>query len=474
MFPKFFKIFDSADLLVLTEKSYKAINGKPIQIIGTIKTTIKLDSLSDFQPEVSFHILNENSFSNQIVLGRDFLIDNKISCVFSLSEKEENDRLKFFSEIASADVIDNDSNDLKDLLLNTKIDFDINVKNQLISTILEVENASIIPVEDNHFVKIKLKDDSTYRYSPRRFAWNERLQIRKLIDDLLQRNIIKESSSEYCARIVPVKKKDGNLKLCVDLRPLNERVLKQKYPFPIIEDCLSRISNKNIFTLLDLKDGFYNIKIHPEYTKFFAFATPDGQYEYNRLPFGYCEAPAEFEKRLLMILQPLIKEDKVIIYIGDILIPTYTVLENLDILKQVLILLKQYHFCLNYKKCAFLKTTIEYLGYILSPSCITLSSRHTQAVADFPIPKKTVELQRFLGLANYFRRFIKNYSIKAKPLQNLLRKDSKFIFDNECQAAFELLKKELTSFSVLRLYNPNLETELHTDASSVAIAGILL
>lgn len=163
-----------------------------------------------------------------------------------------------------------------------------------------------------------------------------------------------------------------------------------------------------------------------------------------------------------------------ITYIDDILIPTYTVSGNLDILKQVLILLKRYDFCLNLEKCAFVKTTIEYLGYIVSPSNITLSSRHTQAVADFPIPKKTVELQRFLGLANYCRRFIEDFSNKAKSLQSLLRKDTKFLFNEECLTALESLKKELISSPILRLYNPNLETELHTDAISMAVAGILL
>lgn len=140
------------------------------------------------------------------------------------------------------------------------------------------------------------------------------------------------------------------------MRPLNERINKnipkQKYPFPLIEDCLTKISNKNIFSLLDLKNGFHNIKIHLDHTKFFAFATPDGQYEYNTLPFGYCEAFAKFEKRLLMILQPLIKEDKVIVYIDDILIPTYTISDNLDILKHVLLLLKRYDFELDYNKCS--------------------------------------------------------------------------------------------------------------------------
>jgi len=100
----------------------------------------------------------------------------------------------------------------------------------------------------------------------RGFAYNERLQIRQITDDLLNRGIIKHSQSPYCARVVPVRKKSGQLRLCVDLRPLNDRIIKQKYPFPLIEDCLARLGNKSVFTLLDLKDGFHLIKVHPNFT----------------------------------------------------------------------------------------------------------------------------------------------------------------------------------------------------------------
>jgi len=153
---------------------------------------------------------------------------------------------------------------------------------------------------------------------------------------------------------------------------LNTRVVKQKYPFPLIEDCLARLSSKSVFSLLDLKDGFHHIKIHPEHTKYFAFAISDGQFEYLRLPFGFCEAPAEFQRRIVQILQHFIREDKVIVYIDDILIPSITVEENLNTLKEVLLLLKRYELQLNYEKCNFLKTTIEYLGYIISPSGMML------------------------------------------------------------------------------------------------------
>jgi len=136
-----------------------------------------------------------------------------------------------------------------------------------------VENANIPVTDDNYSDKVRLKDESTFAYSPGRFVYNEKLQIREITDDLLSKNIIKVSTSAYCARIVPVKKKNGTLRLCVGLRLLNEKVTKQKYPFPIIEDCLPYLGSKSIFTLFDFKDGFHQIKIHPEHIKYFLFAT---------------------------------------------------------------------------------------------------------------------------------------------------------------------------------------------------------
>lgn len=208
--------------------------------------------------------------------------------------------------------------------------------------------------------------------------------------------------------------------------------------------------------------------------KYFSFATPIGQFEYTRLPFGFCEAPAEFQKRINFILRQLIREDKVLVYMDNILIASETIEENLSILKETMILLKKYEFMINFEKCHFLKNSMEYLGYMLSLSGITLSERHVEAIKHFPIPTKVVKLQRFLGLTNYFRKFIQDYALKAKPLHNLLKKTKNFIFDEDCIRAFNLLKSELISYPVLRLYNPISETELHTDASTKALAAILL
>jgi len=183
-----------------------------------------------------------------------------------------------------------------------------------------------------------------------------------------------------------VPERDSEETLSIDLRSLNARVVKQMYPFPVIEDCLSRLVNKSVFSLLDLKDGFHQIKVHEESSKYFSFATPDGQFEYTRLPFGYSEAPAEFQKRIIQILNPLIRQDKIIVYIDDILVPTESVDENLQVLKETLTLLKRYGFEVNYNKCLFLKKESEFLGYVITHNKATLSPRHTEAINRFKPP----------------------------------------------------------------------------------------
>lgn len=141
-----------------------------------------------------------------------------------------------------------------------------------------------------------------------------------------------------------------------------------------------------------MKDGFHQIKVHPDSTKYFSFATPDGQYEYTRLPFGFCESPAEFQKRIAQMLQPLIRQDKIIVYVDDILIATSSVESNLMVIEKTLTLLKKHGFEVNYKKCQFLKTKLEFLGYILTAQGISMSSRPTEAIETFPLPKSVHEV----------------------------------------------------------------------------------
>jgi hypothetical protein len=467
-FRKLFGLTEKA-LEPVTEK-FNALPKTPIDILGKFNSTIVFEYFPDRNFTIALHVIATDFSDIDMIIGRDLMDNHNLTLIYNAGRASLDSftsRLPqpnvYFAETVTETIID-----------DCEIDYDLSDKLALKNIILSCENRVAPVINDDFYVRVKLKDTSTYAYAPRKFAYSERQKMREIIDDLLGRGIIKISTSPYCARIVPVRKKNGELRLCVDLRPLNARIDKQKYPFPVIEDCLARLGNKSVFTLLDLKDGFHQIKVHPEDTKYFAFATPDGQYEFTKLPFGYSEAPAEFQKRIVQVLQPLIRQDKVIVYIDDIVIATDSVKENLEVIEEVLSILKSYNFELNYFKCQFLKKQIEYLGYIISPGKITMSDRHTAAVKAFPVPRNVHQVRRFLGLTNFFRKFVQNYACIAKPLNNLLKKSVDFCFDKDCVKAFEKLKSELTAYPILRLYSPAAQTELHTDASSQGLGAILL
>jgi len=457
-----------------SQRSLRNLSREILNVSGKFRAIITLEPLANLTFPVDLHVLENTSFDADIILGRDFLAQSELTLVYRPSADKEKETINLFAVLLLCVEDGSRSHDLEQILEEIVIDFDDVSRQRLRDLLREIQNKDVPPIVDNHAVRVQLKDNSVYAYAPRRFAHIERLELRDITDELLRQGIIRPSVSPYCARVVPVRKKNGGMRLCMDLRPLNSRVAKQKYPFPVIEECLSRLSNKTVFILLDLKDSFHQIRVHEESTKYFSFATPDGQYEYTRLPFGFCESPAEFQKRLVQILTPLIRDDQVLLYVDDVLIPSETVEQNLDTLKSVLILLKQYQFKLNYEKCLFLRKKVEFLGYIVSSEGVTLSNRHTEAIRLFPPPTNVPEVQRFLGLTGYFRRFIRNYSLIAKPLYSLLKKSAEFIWDPPRQEAFERLKQELTVAPVLSNYNPAAETELHTDASIQGLGAMLL
>lgn len=458
-------------------RRFRNLSNESLRVMGVVNTVVAVDLLGNRKFEVSLHVIDDTLYDTDIILGRDFLENGKLTFIYKYRPRSDTDSLAAVDllQFLPVNAVEEPANNnIEEILEQVEIDFDQSVKTELRNVVVDVCNSNVSQVDDGYTVKVYLKDESIYAYAPRRFAYAERLQIREITDDLLRRGIIQPSISPYCARVIPVRKKNGSLRLCVDLRPLNSRVFKQKYPFPLVEDCLSRLSSKRVFTLLDLKDSFHQIKVHPDYTKYFAFATPDGQFEYKCLPFGYSESPAEFQKRVMNVLNPLVRQGKVTVYIDDVLIPTETVEENLSLLREVLLLLKKYGFELNYSKCQFLRQTIEFLGYIVSADGITLSARHTSAVNNFPQPRNVTEVQQFLGLASYFRKFVKDFALKTRPLQTLLKKDVDFVFTEPCRNSFNLLKNELVSAPILCLYDPAAQTELHTDACSMGLGAILL
>lgn len=322
-------------------------------------------------------------------------------------------------------------------------------------------------------MNIQLTDDRPVVYRPYRLSYDERQTVREMIDEMLKAGIIRESNSQFASPIIIVKKKTGDKRLCVDFRALNRKTIKEHYPLPRIDDQLDNLAGYKYFTTLDLASGYYQVPIAETSKHKTAFVTPEGQYEFNRMPFGLANAPAVFQRIVNKVLGKS-RFGTAMAYMDDIIIPSKTVKEGLEKLTVVLSLLQQSSLTLKLSKCNFFMTVVDFLGFELSEDGIKPGSQKTKAVSDFPRPSTQQQVRQFLGLAGFFRRFVKNFSIIAKPLTSLLKKDSSFAWSSEQEEAFSSLRTELTQRPIMALYDRQAETEVHTDACKIGIGAILL
>lgn len=320
---------------------------------------------------------------------------------------------------------------------------------------------------------IAVHDNTPVVYRPYRLSHCERQKVRAMVDELIDNDIVQESSSNYASPILLVKKKNGESRLCVDYRCLNSKTIKDKYPLPLIDDQLSNLSGNKYFITLDLASGYYQIPMGEGSRHLTAFVTPDGHYEFKRMPFGLANAPAIFQKMMNQILGSR-RFKSALAYMDDLLIPSASIEEGFQRLEDVLIILQEAGLTLKLSKCSFFDTSIEYLGYEISCEGIKPSQRKISAVQNFPVPRNVHEVRQFLGLASYFRRFVKGFGEIARPLTTLLKKDAQWQWSNEAFQSFETLKRCLIERPLLALYNPELDTEVHTDASSLGLGGILM
>jgi len=322
-------------------------------------------------------------------------------------------------------------------------------------------------------IKIEQKDTSVFYFNPRRLSYFEKNKLRDILDNLLEKKIIRPSSSEFSSPIVLVKK-NGELRLCIDYRELNKRTVRDRYPLPLIDDHLDILRNKHYFTCIDFKDGFHHINVEESSRKYTSFTTPLGQYEYCKMPFGLCNGPSKFQRYVNNIFSELIKTQKIVVYFDNIVIATDTIETHLETLSEALSLMKLHRLQIRFDKSQFLKKEIIYLGCLVNSSGVRPNPRNISVILNYPIPCNQKALHSFIGLASYFLRFILNFSIIAKPLYDLLKKDAVFSFGEDKLEVFETIKQKLSGHPILCLYHPNAETELHCDASSLGFGSILL
>ncbi|GBG91638.1 hypothetical protein CBR_g52672 [Chara braunii] len=306
-----------------------------------------------------------------------------------------------------------------------------------------------------------------YRMFPR-----ELKELRKQLDELLEKGWIRPSSSPFGAAVLFVPKKEGELRMCIHYRGLNAITVKNVESLPRIDDLLDRVQGCRYFSKIDLKSGYHQIKVHPDDQYKTAFRTRYGHYEFIVMPFGLTNAPATFQCCMKDLFRPWL-DRFVVVYLDDILVFSRTLQEHQGHLRQVLEKLRETNFKINAKKSEWAKTQVLYLGHVLDGDGIKPEDNKIAAIRDWPTPRTLTKLRSFLGLANYYRKFVRNFSTIAAPLRRLLKKEAFWQWDKDCTSALKGLKRALIEYPVLKVADPSLPFVVTTDASQYGIGVVL-
>jgi hypothetical protein len=280
----------------------------------------------------------------------------------------------------------------------------------------------------------------------------ENNEIKRQIQELLQKGHIRPSSSPCGSPIVLVQKKDGTWRLCIDYRALNKITVRNRYPIPRIDDLLDQLKGAKYFSKIDLKSGYHQVPIEPSDVWKTAFKSKEGLFEWLVMPFGLTNAPATFMRLMDDILRPF-TNSFVVVYLDDILIFSQSWEEHLHHIRQVLQTLRQHKLCANLEKCTFGMTEVQYLGYIIDEQGVHVDPAKVQVIRDWPSPTTLTELRSFLGLANFYRKFVLGLSHISLPLSQVIKGGDKANFScyESQHKDFQDLKHHLCFALVLTL-----------------------
>lgn len=331
---------------------------------------------------------------------------------------------------------------------------------------------------------IPLLDQVPVKQRYRRIPPSDYEAVKAHINQLLQAQVIRESSSPFASPIVLVKKKDGSLRMCVDYRQLNAKTRKDAFPLPRIEESLDMLCGARWFSTMDLASGYNQVPVSEADRAKTAFCTPFGLFEWNRMPFGLCNAPSTFQR----LMQRMFGDQQcqsVLLYLDDIVIFASTVEQHLQRLEMVLARLQMEGLKAKLQKCAFFKPEVQYLGHIISQHGVATDPSKIEAVANWRRPTNVAEVRSFLGFASYYRRFVEGFAKLASPLHRLVAelggsrsrqgsgRSLAEAWSEECEVSFEQLKSKLVSAPVLAYADFQLPFILEVDASYSGLGAVL-
>ena len=293
-----------------------------------------------------------------------------------------------------------------------------------------------------------------------------------MLDDMLSQGVIEPACGPWSSPIVLVSKKDGSSRFCVDFRKVNDLTIKDAHPIPRIDDTLDALSGSRWFSTLDLTSGYWQVEMEEADKEKTAFSTYRGLFQFKVMPFGLANAPSTFQRLMELALSDL-HWKTCLVYLDDIIIFSRTVEDHFSRLAEVFQRLRDAGLKLKPSKCKLLRTSVKYLGHVVSDRGVETDPEKTLTVTTWPTPCNAKELRQFLGFASYYRRFVKNFAMIAAPLYTLTEKNKEWSWTEKCEIAFQDLKDKLTSSPVLVFPDFNQNFILDCDASGEGLGAVL-
>ena len=288
---------------------------------------------------------------------------------------------------------------------------------------------------------------------------------------MLDNDFIEPSQSDWSSPCILVPKPDGTFRMCTDYRKVNSVTKTDSFPVPRMDDCIDNIGQAKYVTKFDLLKGFWQIPLTDRAKEISAFVIPDGLFQYKVMPFGMKNSPATFQRFINMIITGL---DNCKAYIDDAIIYSEEWDQQIKTIRDFFERLSKAKLTINLAKSEFCHATLTFLGHIVGQGQVKPVEAKVKAISDFPVPTCKRQLMRFLCMAGYYRKFCDNFSVIAEPLTNLLSKRTKFIWTNDCQKAFDILKVILKNEPVLLAPNFAKEFKLAVDASDTGAGSVLM
>ena len=477
-------------------------SGESLPIVDYVEATVVLGNT-----EMKHYFVVVKDLITPVILGVDFLQDKGLVLDFTTTpvtvtprierntqnkqkshyiplelapalEAEKQRRSKF---CAALSVVDDNSEEIEGCTIPTfddhaNVELPEFIKPCFNSIVQEFKDLFIMTPGTTNITCHKISTNGPpVRVPPRRIPAHFRTEVESQIQHMLQKGIIVESSSSWMAPAVYVRKKSGELRLCVDYRELNKRTHKDAYPLPLVDEVQDRLSGSVIFSKLDLQSGYWQVPVDCVDQEKTAFCPGPGMglFQFTRMPFGLSGAPSSFQRLMNIIMRGL---PFVSTYIDDVLIHSESEELHKVHLREALKRLRQAGLTLRGVKCQIGMSQVTYLGHVFSGNGMTPDGSKIRAVTEWPKPVDAGDIRQFLGLASYYRRYINRFADLAAPLHQLTHNNAEFQWTEECNTAFESIKKRLTEAPVLAF--PRFDRQagsmvLQTDASGVGLGAVL-